>query len=102
MVVQRFRWRASGPIDQLVGICIEKKILAQLNPAGTYDFLGRPVSETLAELDRQKDSIREVLQLRDQVRPTLSEIELNNYWEREKIYGEAYALQWLQSQHRQP
>jgi RNA polymerase sigma factor (sigma-70 family) len=94
--------RASGPIDQLVGIGIEKKILAQLDPTGTYDFLGRPVSETLAELDRQKDSIREVLQLRDQVRPTLSELELNNYWEREKIYGEAYALQWLQSQHCQP
>jgi hypothetical protein len=36
------------------------------------------------------------------VRPTLTESELNNYWEREKLYGETYALQWLQSKYRQP
>ncbi len=94
--------RASGPIDQLVGIGIEKKILAQLDPSANYDFLGRPVSEVLAELDRQKETIREALQIRDQMRPTLDESELNNYWDREKLYGEMYALQWLQSKHRRP
>ena len=36
----------------------------------------------------------------DQVRPTLDESELSNYWEREKLYGEVYAMQWLQSKHR--
>ncbi|HWH71245.1 MAG TPA: RNA polymerase sigma factor [Candidatus Sulfotelmatobacter sp.] len=94
--------RASAPIDALVGIAIEKKILAQLDPARDYDFLGRPVSEVLAEMERQKQSIRETLQIRDQVRPTLNESELNNYWEREKLYGETHALQWLQSKHPQP
>ena len=93
---------ASGPIDQLVGIAIEKKILGQLDPAQNYDFLGRPVSHALAELDQQKQTIQQVLQTRDQVRPTLNESELNDYWEREKIYGEMYALQWLQSKHPQP
>ena len=94
--------RAGGVIDELVGVAIEKKILGQLDPAGNYDFLGRPVSEALADLDRQKETIREAIQIRDQVRPTLNESELNNYWEREKLYGEAYALRWLQSKHRQP
>jgi len=94
--------RASGAIDQLVGIATEKKILAQLDPAGTYDFLGRPVSEALAELDRQKQAIAEALRTREQVCPTLNESELNNYWEREKLYGEVYALRWLQSKYHQP
>ena len=94
--------RNSGPLNELVGIAIQRKILAQLDPSGSYDFLGRPITELQAELDRQKASIREALQVRDQLRPTLDETELNNYWEREKIYGEMYALQWLQSKHRQP
>jgi len=94
--------RSGQPIDQLVGIGIEKKLLAQLDPAGAYAFLGRPVSEVLADLDQQKAAIREALQVRDQLRPTLDESELSNYWEREKLYGEMYALRWLQSKHRQP
>jgi hypothetical protein len=94
--------RAAGPIDELVGIAIEKKILAQLDPAGTYDFLGRPVSDALAELDQQKQAIRDALRTRDQVRPTLNEGELNDYSEREKLYGEMYTLRWLQSKYPQP
>ena len=92
--------RSGRPIDQLVGIGIEKKLLAQLDPAGSYDFLGRPVSEVQADLDQQKAAIRQALEVRDQVRPTLDESELSNYWEREKLYGEVYAMQWLQSKHR--
>jgi RNA polymerase sigma factor (sigma-70 family) len=93
--------RSGAPIDQLVGVGIEKKVLAQLDPSVNYDFLGRPVSDVLAELDQQKAMIRQVIQTRDQLRPTLDESELNNYWEREKLYGEMHALQWLQSNHPQ-
>jgi hypothetical protein len=53
-------------------------------------------------LDQQKAGIRQAMQTQDELRPTLDEGELNNYWEREKLYGEMYAMQWLQSQHRQP
>ncbi len=93
--------RASGPIDELVGIAIEKKILGQLDPAANYDFLGGSVSQAQAGLDRQKKSIREALEVRDKVRPTLSEAELSDYWEREKVYGEMYALQWLEAKYPQ-
>ena len=89
--------RGNSPMDELVGIGIERKILGQLDPAVNCDFLGHPVGDALAELDRQKDSIRQALQQRDQVRPTLSESDLNHYWDREKLYGEMYALWWLQS-----
>ncbi|MGA2281417.1 MAG: sigma-70 family RNA polymerase sigma factor [Verrucomicrobiota bacterium] len=93
---------AGNPIDQLVGIAIEQKMLAQLDPAVNYDFLGRPVSEVLAELDRQKQAIRDALNARDQVLPTLNEAELASYFERKKLYGEVNALLWLQSKYHQP
>jgi hypothetical protein len=51
------------------------------------------------ELDQQKQAIRQALETRDEVRPTLNESDLNDYWEREKMYGEMYALQWLQSKY---
>jgi hypothetical protein len=93
---------ADGPMDELVGIAMEKKILAQLDPAQSYDFLGCSVLQALTDLDQQKTMIRDILQTRDQVRPTLNESDLNAYWEREKIYGEMYAMQWLKSKYAQP
>jgi hypothetical protein len=94
--------KASGPIDQLVGIGVANRILAQLDPAQDYEFLSGPVSDAQAALAQQKQGIREAMEVRDEVRPTLDENELNNYWEREKLYGEMYAMQWLRSKYRQP
>ena len=90
------------PIAQLVGIAVEKNMLGQLDPAVNYDFVGRPVSEVLAELDRQKQAIRAALNAKDQVLPTLNEAELASYFERKKLYGEVNAVLWLQSKHSQP
>ena len=94
--------QASSPIAELVGIGIEKKLLSQLDPAANYDFLGQSVASLLSDLDQQKNSIKTVMQNRDQVRPTLGEADLTGYWEREKMYGEIYAMQWLQSISPQP
>ena len=94
--------RAGAPIEQLVGIAMEKKTLAELDPSASYDFLSRPVSEMVAELDRQKKSIAEALRMRDEALPGLSETELANYYERVKLYGEMNALRWLQSKYAQP
>jgi hypothetical protein len=94
--------RAGSPIDQLVGMAIEKKILGQLDPAVNYDFLGRSVSAVLAELDQQKQAIADALKTRDQVLPTLNQTELASYFERKKLYGEVNAVLWLQSKHGPP
>ncbi|HXP61041.1 MAG TPA: sigma-70 family RNA polymerase sigma factor [Dongiaceae bacterium] len=89
--------RANDVIEQLVGSAIQKKILAQLDPAGSYDFLGRPVSEVTGEIDRQKEATKQAMQKRDQVLPTLEEADLSSYFEREKLYGEVKAMQWLEA-----
>jgi RNA polymerase sigma factor (sigma-70 family) len=84
-------------IDQLVGIAIEKKFIGQLDPAGNYALLGRPVSELQADIERQKQAIRESGQIVDQILPTLNETDLANYLDREKLYGESEAQAWLQT-----
>ena len=94
--------RAGSPLEQLVEIAIEQKILGQLDPSVNYDFLGLPVSKALAELDQQKQAIRVALTTKDQVLPTLNETDLTSYFERKKLYGEMNAVQWLQSKHPQP
>jgi RNA polymerase sigma factor (sigma-70 family) len=88
-------------IDQLVGIAIEKKVLAQLDATGNYDFLGRPVSEVAADLDRQKQSIRQATEFKQQLVPSLNETDLVNYLDREKVYGEPEATAWLQAKYGQ-
>jgi RNA polymerase sigma factor (sigma-70 family) len=94
--------RTGSPITQLVGIAIEKQLLEQLDPSVTYDFLGRPAGEMLAELDRQKQDIHNALTARDRLLPTLNENGLAGYFERKKRYGEVDAVLWLQAQQRQP
>lgn len=92
--------RSGSPLDQRVGISIESRILAQLDPAKHHDFLERPVSEERAALERQKQAMSEALAARDRLLPTLDENELASYFERKKLYGEVAAVQWLQSKHR--
>ncbi|HTS19773.1 MAG TPA: sigma-70 family RNA polymerase sigma factor [Verrucomicrobiae bacterium] len=94
--------RTGGPIEQLVGIAIDQKILAQLDPSVNYDFLGRPPGTMRTELDQQKQAIRVALAAKDQILPTLNEADLTSYFERKKLYGEMNAVQWLQSKHPQP
>lgn len=86
-------------IDQLVGIAIEKKVLGQLDATGSYDFLGRPVSEVTAEVDSQKQAIRQATVFKQQLVPSLNETDLVNYLDREKLYGEPAATAWLQAKY---
>jgi RNA polymerase sigma factor (sigma-70 family) len=88
-------------IDQLVGIAIEKNVLGQLDATVSYEFLGRPVNEVLADLDRQKQSIRQATESKQRLVPNLNETDLVNYLDREKVYGEPEATAWLQAKYGQ-
>jgi hypothetical protein len=50
-----------------------------------------------ADIERQKQAIRESGQIVDQILPTLKETDLANYLDREKLYGESEAQAWLQT-----
>ncbi len=94
--------RANDVFDASMGTAIQKKVLAQLAPKGNYEFLGRPVSEVTGEIDRQREATRQAVQKRNQVLATLNEAELSDYFEREKLYGEAKAMQWLEATYWTP
>ena len=93
------RLRQKEIFEQISGAALQKKILGRLDPAWSYDFLDRPVSEKLAEIDRQRQSVAQLMQVRDRLLPSLREAELCNYFDREKLYGEIAAMQWLQAQY---
>jgi hypothetical protein len=93
---------AGGPIEQLVGIAVEKNVLGQLDPATSYDFLNGSTDESLAELARRKLAIRDGLNAKEAALPTLNETDLNAFFERKKLYGEMNAVLWLQSKNAQP
>jgi hypothetical protein len=87
-------------IGQLVGIAVEKIMLQRLEPNEPCDFLGGLTpAQRLEQLNQQKNSLREWLRLRDAVYATMTEDVWASYVQRQKIYGEAEALRWLQQQH---
>lgn len=86
-------------ISQLVGMALEAIALSNLEPNTSYAFLdGETPSQRIEELKQQKLSIRQLSQTFQSVLPSLSEMEKENFEEREKIYGEIPAMRWVVEQ----
>jgi len=84
-------------IKQLVGNAIEAIMLRQLDPNGSYDFLGgKSPQDRLAELKEQKVSLDGLRKAIQDTLPNMTEAELLNYTERQRLYGEWEAMRWLQ------
>ena len=62
---------------------------------------GRTVGGRLAELEAQRQTIRDVTQL-TALLPTLPPQEALTYFDRLKLSGELDALRWLQNKHARP
>lgn len=86
-------------ISQLVGIALEAIALRNLEPNTSYAFLdGETPSQRTEELKQQKLSIRQLSQSFQSLLPNLTEMEKENFEEREKIYGEIPAMRWVVEQ----
>jgi hypothetical protein len=86
-------------ISQLVGMALEAIALSNLEPNTSYAFLdGKTPSQRKEELKQQKLSIRQLSQSFQSVLPNLTEMEKENFEEREKIYGEVAAMRWVVEQ----
>jgi hypothetical protein len=83
-------------IDQLVAHAIEAIMLSQLDPNGSYDFLGgKTPKERLADLKAEKTLINALRQSFRDALPNMTEAELLSYTERQRLYGEVEAMRWL-------
>ena len=90
-------------INQQVGIAVESRMLDQLDPNTSYDFLGgETAGQRLQEIKQQLAILNQLVQGYAAVQPTLTDAEKVSYRERVKIYGEVTAMRWLVQQHGNP
>ena len=83
-----------GPlIEEVVGIAIERRSLARIDPNAILEASGQTVAMRLKELEQRSAMIKELVAIDPS---TLKEGEVCDYLERAKLYGEEYALRWLQ------
>lgn len=82
-------------INQLVGVAIERLVLAPLDPQQTYDFLQDTPGHRLEQLQARRAASKEMNQFAEQWSQTASEPELLSFFDRTKIYGDAEAMAWL-------
>jgi hypothetical protein len=87
-------------INQLVGIASTATLLRNLDQGTPYDFLGgRTPKEVSEELKQQKVTLVELSRSQDKIFPSLSETEMMNFIDRERILGEVGAMRWLQQRY---
>jgi hypothetical protein len=83
-------------IQDLVGIAIERNLLAAMDPASPYDSAGHTVKDRLDELTRQRQAIKEVAGGGGalEMLHALSEQDQIAFFDRMKVSGELEALRW--------
>jgi hypothetical protein len=87
-------------LDQLVGMAIERISLQPLNQNSSYDFLGgKTPNQVLQEIKQQHAFYTQLAQNFEAVQPDIGDPEMISFQQREKIYGEVAAMQWVIQQH---
>jgi hypothetical protein len=81
-------------IGQLVGVATAQIVLNPLNSEPYRNQLQGTVQDRLASLTAQKAAFRQDWKTAEQWLETASEADLGNYFERQKLYGEAGAIAW--------
>ena len=92
--------RFNGPdqfplINTLVGIAIEKNLLGTMDPNAAYGAPGSTVQNRLDALNQQRADIKVLVQQSDALLPTLSDQDLVNFRDRERMFGAAAAMRWV-------
>jgi hypothetical protein len=80
-------------LTQLVGMAIERGALSTMDPASPYG--GGTVKDRLDELAQLRAGMKELTQQFDTLQPMMSADDWSNYVERQRLFGEKSALQWM-------
>ena len=81
-------------INQLVGITIEKKALANVDPNSPYDSSGKTVQTRLDELAQSRKDLNANVRVIDQILMQMPPADQSAYYDRLKIYGETATMKW--------
>ncbi len=82
-------------IDQLVGLAVARLVLSPLEAETSYHFLPNTPGEQLAEIENQKKASHAATAATENALKASSDLDVANYFERIKIYGERAAMEWL-------
>ena len=85
-------------IGQLVGISMEKRALEALPADAQRDYIPVTPAQRLAELDKQKQAVKEVVATSEWLMQTRDEQLLAEYLRRLRNEGELPASNWLKTQ----
>jgi len=87
-------------IGQLVGIATERIVINALDPATHYDFMSDTPSARLAQLEAQVGAIKADAHAVESWLPTATDDDIQNYFERLKLFGERNAFAWLEERYQ--
>jgi hypothetical protein len=92
---ERFNGPGQFPlINTLVGIAIEKNLLAAMDPNSAYGNSGSTVQNRIDALNQQRTDIKTLVKQSDAILPTMSDQDLIGFFDRTRMFGEAAAMRW--------
>ena len=85
-------------IGQLVGVSMENRALAALPPDAQRDYLPVTPAQRIADLEKQKQAVKDIAGTSDWLNQSQNEQLLAEYYRRLRGDGEFSALTWLKTQ----
>jgi hypothetical protein len=91
--------RFNGPgefplINTLVGIAIERNLLAAMDPNSPFFDTGLTVQQQLDALNQRRVSLKPIAAQHDALLPQMSDADLVSFYDRLRLFGEPAAMNW--------
>ena len=99
--------RFNGPgqfplINTLVGIAIERNVLAAMDPNSPYLDTGLTVQQQLDALNQRRASLKTISGQAEALLPIMSDADLVSFYDRLRMFGTPAAVQWAAGKYKTP
>jgi tetratricopeptide (TPR) repeat protein len=84
-------------IQSIVGIAVQQNVLKAMDPNSPFGDSGQTVQNQIDALNQRRASLKDLTAQAQAVLPTLSEPDLNTYFDRLKLFGEVLTMRWAVS-----
>ncbi len=88
-------------LSDLVGVSMEAKVLAGIDPNSVLDASGLTVQQRMDQLNQMRADIKDLASTNLNMLQNLPPREVVSYFDRAKLYGEPAAIQWLRQKYGQ-
>jgi RNA polymerase sigma factor (sigma-70 family) len=95
---------SDGPfvIGQMVGMNIEYSALAAMDPSGLYGNSSETVQDQMNQVSQQRAALNDLNNQMSTITPNMTSQDWINYRDRELIFGQVAASQWIVNKYKQP